>query len=65
MTKITVEFGLDNAAFGPTVADAAQESARLLRVLAEQIETEGLLTLPRSLRDVNGNTVGRADLVGR
>ena len=49
-----------NAAFDPATSDPAQEIARLLRALADQIEDgrEG----PFNLHDVNGQPAGAAHL---
>ena len=61
MAKFTLTIDTDNAAF----ADGAlgYEVARILDTLAQQIESE---TAGRStvitLRDSNGNTVGKAEL---
>lgn len=53
---------LDNAAFHP---DAAPETARILEGLAEQLRTGRPFSSLQRLRDVNGNTVGRAILADR
>ena len=56
MFKLTIE--TDNAAFDD---DAGPEIARILRELADRMETG--LTIPNSvrLRDYNGNKVGVAE----
>jgi hypothetical protein len=51
---LTISIRADGAAFEP---DPAQEVARILRVLADRIEREGVPG-DRSLFDANGNKVG-------
>lgn len=60
--KLKVEINLDNAAFEP---DAGTEAARLLRQLANDIDGNRLAVAGsvKSLRDVNGNAVGKAQVV--
>lgn len=58
----------DNAAFGETAADAEQEVARLLADLAGRVARGDIRnnigrTQYHTLRDVNGNDVGRASFV--
>jgi len=53
--KIEIEMG--NAAFED---DPAPELVRILRKLADDIESSGADTLP--LRDINGNRVGIFDV---
>jgi hypothetical protein len=55
----TVKIETGNAAFEPRPHD---EIARILRELADRIEA-GKFT--RSLRDANGNTVGRVEWLGK
>lgn len=53
----TVKIDTDNAAFG----DAWQlETARILRDIADRLEAGEQFTHYQTLRDVNGNEVGRA-----
>lgn len=59
MSELRLSMELVNDAFAD---DAANEVARILRVLAERIE-QGLPDEPIRLRDINGNTVGQAELV--
>ena len=56
--KFTCEINTDNAAFEDSLAT---ELARILRKVVEAVKTgsEG-----ETLRDVNGNTVGRFDVTG-
>lgn len=61
MSELRLSIELVNDAF---TDDAASEVARILRVLADRIE-KGLPDEPMRLRDVNGNTVGQAELVVR
>lgn len=61
MSELRLSMELVNDAFAD---DAASEVARILRVLAQRIEQEGLHSEPMRLRDVNGNTVGQALIVG-
>jgi hypothetical protein len=59
--KFTLAIDCDNAAFGETLDGHLEETARLLRGLARRLEAgEDYGTL----RDVNGNTVGRFELEG-
>lgn len=60
MSELRLSMELVNDAFAD---DAASEVARILRVLAQRIEQEGLHSEPMRLRDVNGNTVGQALVV--
>ena len=60
MSELRLSMELVNDAFAD---DAASEVARILRVLAERIEQEGLHNEPVRLRDINGNTVGQALIV--
>ena len=54
----TVTIKTDNAAFGDHTVN---EVARILREVADRIETDGDERRDGlTLRDVNGNTVGRA-----
>lgn len=62
MSTFRVTIDTDNAAF----QDDYNEVGRILRDVADRIE-EGSADLRDgiALRDLNGNTVGRAQLVGR
>lgn len=54
--KYTIEIKMDNAAF-----DVPEfELARILKKLASELETEGVLNEKRLL-DINGNMVGTAE----
>lgn len=55
MIKITIS--TENAAFDD---DSSTEVARILRKLANELESHGAGLLPRSLFDYNGNRVGEA-----
>ena len=57
-----VSISLDNDAFASKIA-AADEVARILEQLAAQTR-EACMLQDRTLRDVNGNKVGRADISG-
>jgi hypothetical protein len=54
--RITILIETGNAAFED---DPASEVARILRVMADYLELNGSLPVPR---DINGNTVGRAEI---
>ena len=56
--KFVVEFNTDNAAFGNDRGDPAwgQEVARILREVVDKIERDYTIG---TIRDLNGNTVGR------
>ena len=57
--KLTIIMDIDNAAFED--APDGHEAARILRKLADDIESPGsFVTWP--LRDANGNTVGHAEI---
>lgn len=58
--KYIVEIRCKNAAFGDTQTDAAVEVSRLLRQIADNVES-GRHFIPIS--DVNGNRVGSANFV--
>ena len=59
MADFALKIGLDNAAFESP--GTASEVARILRDLADRIDT-GCELVPSEwrLRDINGNTCGRA-----
>ena len=59
--KFTCEIDMDNAAFedGP-----ATELASILRTVIACIEAGGENKDGKPLRDINGNTVGRFDVMG-
>lgn len=56
---LRIEISTDNAAFGDTEEERGEEAARLLRMAASRIERG---SRSGSLRDANGNTVGRYEL---
>jgi hypothetical protein len=57
---LTIVIETDNAAFADSTA--GREVARILRKLADQVEDwPGVNTFSIGLRDLNGNTVGKAD----
>lgn len=60
--KLQIEITMENAAFEP---DCGQETAWILRHIADGLETTGTNVSPciQSLRDVNGNHVGTAKIV--
>lgn len=63
MAKILIEIEIDNAAFQDEPAGV--EVARILRLIAQKVDGEDLCE-PRfemSLRDINGNRVGKARAV--
>ena len=55
---LTITIATDNAAFNEGHGSKAIETARILRALAETIETQN--DLNHRLRDINGNTVGES-----
>jgi hypothetical protein len=57
---ININIHTGNAAFGETVDDEANEVVRILRDLANKIESNGHLlgSNARHLNDFNGNQVG-------
>ena len=65
MARFKVKINTDSAAFGdddPAFADdPTPELARILRRIAEQLETESFHEF-RTVYDVNGNAVGRYTL---
>jgi hypothetical protein len=61
VTTVTITINTSNAAFDDdsrTILGAG-EIARILRVVADDFERDGV---PRELRDINGNFVGRVKL---
>ncbi len=56
--ELIIKIKLDNAAFGESEEEQAQEVARILREYQGVIRQQG--RMDRTLRDVNGNTVGSA-----
>lgn len=64
--QFTVSINCNNAAFAdndyPTYASAAPELARILRVIADQIESGVQYDFLKTIRDINGNDVGRYGL---
>lgn len=49
-------FETENAAFAD--GNLAQETARILREVADRVEKFGFATHEQTIRDINGNTVG-------
>lgn len=56
MATFTVKISCDNAAFDEC---REQEIARILGAIAERITREGLTGYYETIRDINGNDVGR------
>ena len=63
MAELKVTINTDNAAFEGTTGAELAEILRSLAAHAEQEEREGVTSWSTPLRDANGNTVGRAELV--
>ena len=61
MARYTVSIDLDGDAFAETITDARKETARVLIILATQLNA-GMISLvdDTALIDMNGNTCGRA-----
>lgn len=57
MAVFTVKFDTGNAAFEG--ADLAPEIARVLRNIAERVERDGPSGFFETVRDTNGNDIGR------
>ncbi len=57
--QFTLTFSTDGDAFW---TDGDHEVARILRDLATKIEAEGAHPQSRTVRDINGNTVGTYQL---
>lgn len=57
MATFTVKFDTDNAAFEGASRD--YEIARILRAIADKVEDKGCSGFFETIRDVNGNDVGR------
>ena len=59
MSKVTITINTDNAAFGETPCDKAQEVSLILNKLADSIFSyDRWNTDTQILRDTNGNKVG-------
>ena len=56
MEVFTCTIRCENAAFEET---PASELARILRSIAKRLETEGASGFYETIRDINGNDVGR------
>ena len=56
MTTFTVSMNTDNAAFDD---DHNSEVARILRAIADKVESHGCSGFFETIRDINGNDVGR------
>jgi hypothetical protein len=52
---------MDNAAFGDCDQEAAEELARILRKVANRIESNPIE--PGAIMDINGNKVGEAGVM--
>lgn len=59
MSTIHITINVDNAAFEDAGGD---EVARILRQLANHYADDGFYVF-ETLRDVNGNTIGKAELL--
>jgi hypothetical protein len=59
--QLRVVIGFGNAAFGSSVGERDEETARILRELADFIERT-TLTGRKNLWDINGNVIGYATL---
>lgn len=68
MAKFMVNISCNNAVFSNTgdanYQSAAPELARILRVIADQIENGAPYDFFQTIRDVNGNDVGRYAIKG-
>jgi hypothetical protein len=62
MARFTVEFDCDNAAFGDSPIERLDEVARILHALGDHLENIEQGYPLGSVRDVNGNVVGRWSL---
>lgn len=66
--KFTVSINCKNAAFcesdEPTTTTAAPELARILRKIADDIESGSTFDYFQTIRDANGNDVGRYAMKG-
>ncbi len=65
MRKFTISFSCENAAFD-TTDDPAQEEreiARVLRDIADKVERGEEMMFYQTIRDVNGNDIGRFKLI--
>ena len=60
MSKFILEFSTGNAAFGDDSESRSAEIARILRTLADSVEGRDWNLF--KLLDLNGNTVGEAEL---
>jgi hypothetical protein len=57
-----LKIATDNAAFGEDESEAARECARILRELADRLDSD-LWNRTETVRDINGNRVGSFKLV--
>jgi hypothetical protein len=55
MDKFTLQFDMENDAFGVATWEACDEAARILREIADKLEHRNW---SGKIRDVNGNAVG-------
>lgn len=63
--NITITINTDNAAFSDENGGREYEVGRILRKLADELH-DGIINAsigPRKLRDINGNTVGKVEVV--
>lgn len=60
---VTLRITCDNAAFGETEAERAEEVVRIVRRWADTTEAYERLDASAVLRDANGNTVGAVDVL--
>ena len=58
--QITITIDTGNAAFEDGAGGS--EVARILRTLADRYENDGLWDQTHTLRDINGNRVGKATI---
>lgn len=57
-SQFTLSITTENEAFGTDDLSRGQETARILRTLADKLEQRGMDCF--KLKDANGNTVGEA-----
>lgn len=62
--QFQININLDNAAFQDENNDISYsaEVARILRSLAEYVEFTATVDFEKTLRDINGNVVGKASV---
>jgi len=67
MKKLTITIEQENAAFGETAYEGAQETVRIMQILTKRIMMDTVLELETTewvLLDINGNNVGIAKQEG-